>query len=55
MCFSSVYMILILFDVSHLLTIRYNSNKFYSERKFAKYIKIFLQLYMIKTDLLTCY
>ena len=30
-------------------------DEFFSERKFTKNIKIFLQLYMIKTDLLTCH
>ena len=29
--------------------------KFYLGRKFTKNIKIFLQLYKIKTDLLTCH
>ena len=29
--------------------------KFYSERQFTKNIKIFLQLYVSKSDLLTCH
>ena len=32
-----------------------NQYKFYSERNITENIKIFLQLYMIKTDLLTCH
>ena len=31
------------------------SQKFYSEEKFTKNIKIFLQLYMIMTDLFSCH
>ena len=35
------------------IDISINQYKFYSERNITKSIKIFLQLYMIKTDLLT--
>ena len=36
-------------------TFKFKFNKLYSERNITENIKIFLQLYMIMTDLLTCH
>ena len=49
----SLKILLMIDDVSSNQSI--NQYKLYSEINFTENIKIFLQLYMIKTDLLTCH